>query len=240
VTEQPLLSKIQPIRTAYRSPYRTAPVAFQCTGTHIIRRTPSIPKASPVVSGHERSFSDTLPQTSADGSAAILLVDDDEAVRALCRRGLEADGARVVEANNGEAALSLIQEWQGPLDLVITDLRMPVINGRELAEVLSVFRPELPVLCISADPGYPDRRLPTLVKPFAMRDLVDAARRMRTRATELRLWAEERRADARHARQLAAEMMTRHSALRQRVDLVAIGLELHRIGAGCSDGRGDV
>jgi CheY-like chemotaxis protein len=168
---------------------------------------------------------------SGNGSAAILLVDDDEAVRALCRRGLEADGARVVEAKNGEAALSFIQEWRGPLDLVITDLQMPVIDGRELAEVLSVFRPELPVLCISGNPGHPDRRLPTLVKPFPMRDLIEAARLMRTRATQLRVWAEERRARARQARQLAAEMMTRHSALRQRVDLVAVALELHRLAA---------
>jgi CheY-like chemotaxis protein len=166
---------------------------------------------------------------SAGGAASILLVDDDEAVRTLCRRGLEADGARVVEACDGEAALSFIQEWHGQLDLVITDLNMPRINGRELAEVLSVFRPELPVLAMTADPGQPDRRLPTLVKPFPMADLVEAARLMRTNASELRIWAEERRARARQARQVAAEMMTRRSALRQRVNLVAVALELQRL-----------
>jgi CheY-like chemotaxis protein len=166
------------------------------------------------------------------GGAAILLVDDDEAVRSFCRRGLEEDGARVVEASDGEAALSFIQEWQGQLDLVISDLRMPGINGSELAEVLSIFRPHLPVLGMTGDPGQPDRRLPTLVKPFLIEDLVEAARLMRTSAREMRTWAEERRARARRARQIAAEMMTRHSVLRQRVNLVTVALELQRLEKG--------
>jgi DNA-binding NtrC family response regulator len=166
---------------------------------------------------------------SAMGGAAILLVDDDEGIRSLCRRALEEDGARVVEAGDGEAALSFIQECYGQLDLVITDLRMPRINGRELAEVLSIFRPRLPVLGMTSDPGQPDRRLPTLVKPFAIDDLVETARLRRTHAREMRTWAEERRAQARRARQVAAEMMTRHSALRQRVNLVAVVLELQRM-----------
>lgn len=181
---------------------------------------------------HERSSTDSLRQMSARGGAAILLVDDDDGVRSLCRRALEEDGARVVEASDGEAALSFIQEWHGRLDLVVTDFHMPRINGRELAEVLSIFRPRLPVLGMTGDPGQPDRRLPTLAKPFLLGDLVEAARLMRTGAREMRTWAEERRARAREARRVAAEMMTRHSVLRQRVDLVAVALELQRAAAG--------
>jgi CheY-like chemotaxis protein len=162
------------------------------------------------------------------GSGTVLLVEDDDSVRTLIRRGLETDGATVLEACDGEAALCLVQEWPGPLDLVITDLRMPRINGRELAEVLSVFRPELPVLAISGDPGQADRRLPTLTKPFPIEELMKSAGLMRRRASEMRAWAEERRARARQARQLAAELMTRHSALRQRVNLVAVAHELQR------------
>jgi CheY-like chemotaxis protein len=169
-------------------------------------------------------------QMSESGGAAILLGYDDKALRALCRQGLEADGARVVEAGDGETALTLIQEWQGPLDLVITDLQMPRVGGRAVAEVLSIFRPGLPVLAIGGGSGPVDRRLPTLRKPFDIEDLVQLARLMRSRAKEMRTWAEERRAGARHARQVAAAMMTRHSALRQRVDLVAVGLELQRLG----------
>jgi CheY-like chemotaxis protein len=167
---------------------------------------------------------------SALGGATVLLVDDDEVVRSLCRRALVGDGARVVEASNGEAALSLIQEWHGKLDLVITDLHMPRINGHELAEVLSIFRPTLPVLGMTGGPAQADRRLPTLVKPF-IADLVKAARLMRSRATKQRAWAEERRARAREARQLAAEMVDRHSALQQRVNLVAVALKLRGVAA---------
>jgi CheY-like chemotaxis protein len=169
---------------------------------------------------------------TATGSAAILLVDDDEGVRPVCRRALEGDGARVVEASSGVAALDLVQDWYGQPDLVITDLGMPRINGRALAEVLSIFRPELPVLGMTSDPGQPDRRLPTLVKPFSIEDLVEAARLMRTSAREMRTWAEERRARARQARELAAEMRIRHSALQQRVNLVTVALELQRMDLG--------
>jgi CheY-like chemotaxis protein len=131
-----------------------------------------------------------------------------------------------VEASDGEGALSFIQEWHGQLDLVITDLKMPRVDGRVLAEVLSVFRPDLPVLALTSDPSPADRRLPTLVKPFPLEDLIEAARLMRRRATEMRAWSEERRARARQARQLAAELLTRHSALQQRVDLAAVAVEL--------------
>jgi DNA-binding NtrC family response regulator len=156
-------------------------------------------------------------------------VDDEEAIRNLCRRALEADGARVIEAGNGEAALAVIQECHDRLDLVITDLNMPRIDGRELAEVLSIFHPELPVLGMTGDPGLPDRRLPTLLKPFAIEDMIEAARLIRSRAREMRVWAEERRVRARQARQVAAGLRTQQSVLRQRVDLVHVAGELRRI-----------
>jgi len=99
-------------------------------------------------------------------SATVLLVDDEEGVRSYCRRVLEETGARVVEAVDGKAALRLVQSGEPPFDLVLTDLLMPLIGGREVAEVLSVFRPDLPVLGITADPGADhDRRLPVLQNP---------------------------------------------------------------------------
>ena len=170
---------------------------------------------------------------SALGGAAILLVDDDEVVRTLCCRSLEEEGARVVQAGDGAAALSLIQEGHSRLDLVITDLHMPRINGRELAEVLSIFRPTLPVLGMTGGPGpaEADRRLPTLVNPFVADLVKEAARLMRTRAKEQRSWAGERRSRAREARRLAAEMTDRRAALQERVDLVVIALKLQRLAA---------
>jgi CheY-like chemotaxis protein len=165
-----------------------------------------------------------------NSSVTLLLVDDEDELRSMCRRALEADGAMVIEASNGIDALSLVQEWTAPLDLVITDLKMPRLGGLELAELLSIFRPELPVLGMTGDPGMVDRRLPTLLKPFSLEELTESARLMRGRATALREWAQEKRAQARKARQLAAAMQARTGALRNRVDLVAVALELQKLG----------
>jgi CheY-like chemotaxis protein len=76
----------------------------------------------------------------------VLFADDEDAIRWIGRRYLEADGWTVVEACDGLEALQKIGSLTGRLDLVITDLNMPRVTGRELAEVLSVFRPGLPVL----------------------------------------------------------------------------------------------
>jgi CheY-like chemotaxis protein len=168
---------------------------------------------------------------SPGNSPTILLVDDEEDVRAMCRRSLEFDGYMVIDASNGLDALSLVQEWTGPIDLVITDLKMPRLGGRELAELLSVFRPDLPVLAMTGDPGMADRRVPTLLKPFSPEALTEAASRlMRSRASAMRAWPEEKRARARQARQMAAAMQARHDSLQSRVDLVAIARELQSLG----------
>ena len=164
-------------------------------------------------------------------NATILLVDDQDDVREMCRRALESDGAAVIEAADGIDALSLVQEWTGPLDLVITDMKMPRLAGSELAELLSVFRPDLPVLGMTGDPGLADRRLPTLLKPFSLEELIEATRLMRSHTLAMRAWAQEKRAHARKARQLAAAMQTHNATLRNRVDLVAVALELQRLGS---------
>ena len=118
------------------------------------------------------------------------MVDDEEKVRWIARRVLEADGWEVLEAADGQAALQLIGEREGRLDLVVTDLNMPRVSGRELAEVVSVFHPGLPVLGITGflSAVSHDRRLPILPKPFSPGSLVQAVRMaclMRERFKEL-------------------------------------------------------
>jgi DNA-binding response OmpR family regulator len=176
----------------------------------------------------ERSFV-AFPATQHAGTVTVLLVDDEEELRTMCCRGLEADGFRVIEAADGVIALGIIQERTEPVDLVITDLKMPRLSGLELAELLSVFQPELPVLAITGDPGMADRRLPTLLKPFSIDELTEAARLMKSRTLAVRRWAEERRAQARKARELAMEMQNQNGAVRKKADLVAIALELQRL-----------
>jgi CheY-like chemotaxis protein len=159
----------------------------------------------------------------------ILVAEDEDDVRAMCRRALELDGATALEANDGLTALTLLQERAGDFDLVITDLTMPHIGGRVIAEVLSIFFPALPVLAMSGDPGIVDRRLPTLLKPFSIEALVEAAQLMRSRSVEMRMIVQEQRARARAARLIAAEMQVRSHGFRQKVDLVAVARELQRL-----------
>jgi CheY-like chemotaxis protein len=160
----------------------------------------------------------------------VLVADDDDVIRRLCRRGLEAEGANVLEAEDGEAALRLIAAYSGPIDLVITDLMMPGLTGYEVAEVLSVFRPGLPVLAMSgaAIRLQPDRRLPVLAKPFAMAALIEAARETRKRARAVRVLTEEKRFLARELRRLALARKVQQACLAEQVDLVALGHELRK------------
>jgi CheY-like chemotaxis protein len=177
------------------------------------------------------------PHCLSRDAVTILLVDDEEGIRGMCCRALESEGATVIEAEDGEAALKFVQEWTGPLDLVITDVQMPGLDGREVAEVLSVFRPELPVLGMTGDPANADRRLPMLLKPFTFEELIEAARLMRSRTVEMRTQLREQRARARQAHELAEAMRSRASFLRDRVDLLAVALELQRLSAPSRNGH---
>ena len=82
----------------------------------------------------------------------MLVVDDEPPLRRLIRRGLEAEQFRVEEAGDGESALQLIQSRLVPFDLVLTDLSMPGIDGRQIQATLRRYRPTIAVLCMSAEP----------------------------------------------------------------------------------------
>ena len=146
------------------------------------------------------------PAPSADPPrrGVVLLADDEEAIRWLGRRFLEADGWTVLEAEDGDDALELIETHPGRLSLVITDLNMPRVSGRELAEVLSVFRPGLPVLGITGflSAVSHDRRLPILPKPFTAGSLLQAVRMATGLSVRLRPPLMENRRRARRLREL--------------------------------------
>ncbi len=78
----------------------------------------------------------------------ILVVDDEQPLRAALRMMLGLDGHRVTEATNGAEALNLFTT--GEFDLVITDFEMPVMKGNELAVSLKLLAPSLPILMITA------------------------------------------------------------------------------------------
>jgi len=87
------------------------------------------------------------------GTETVLLVEDAAAVRAVSKQVLERQGYTVLEAPDGDAALHLAQRHHGPIHLLLTDVVMPRVGGRELAERLRVDRPDTRVLYTS---GYTD------------------------------------------------------------------------------------
>ncbi|HMJ55654.1 MAG TPA: ATP-binding protein [Polyangiaceae bacterium] len=87
------------------------------------------------------------------GSETVLLVEDDEQVRAVARGILRRHGYRVLEARNGGEAMLLCESHDQPIHLLISDVVMPLMSGPELARRLAQGRPEMKVLCMS---GYTD------------------------------------------------------------------------------------
>jgi CheY-like chemotaxis protein len=111
----------------------------------------------------------------------ILLVEDDPVVRHVVRLLLELEGDTVLEAKDGEEALSLLAAHAGVLDLLLTDVMMPGLSGAEVCERVRADRPGLPTLFISGfypEAVFPDQRLPKgsafLAKPFMPEELIDA------------------------------------------------------------------
>jgi DNA-binding response OmpR family regulator len=86
------------------------------------------------------------------GSETILVVDDDDTVRALLRETLKLKGYTVLDARFNSGALLVVGRHEGPIHLLVADLMMPGINGRELARRLAALRPDMKLLYIS---GYP-------------------------------------------------------------------------------------
>jgi two-component system cell cycle sensor histidine kinase/response regulator CckA len=92
-----------------------------------------------------------VPLALNGGSETVLLVEDEESVRELVRETLEAKGYRVLEAGNGEAALRLATQQSNPVEILITDVVMPGMSGRELSARLCASHPHTKVLYLS---GY--------------------------------------------------------------------------------------
>jgi PAS domain S-box-containing protein len=97
----------------------------------------------------------TAPRTLC-GTETILLVEDEEQIRALGNQILTKSGYKVLVAESAADALSICQKHEGPIHLLLTDVVMPLMNGRELAERATVLRPAMKVLYVS---GYTDNTI---------------------------------------------------------------------------------
>jgi two-component system cell cycle sensor histidine kinase/response regulator CckA len=135
------------------------------------------------------AFSTSEPRTASKdtkrGSETILLVEDEEAVRGLTSRILEKQGYRVLAAQHGREAMEIASKESGRIDLVLTDVVMPGMNGRGLVERLTGIRPRIKSLYMS---GYTDDDIirrgfiePSrsfLQKPFTSDNLLQTVRKV--------------------------------------------------------------
>jgi len=117
------------------------------------------------------------------GAETILLVEDEESLRTLTRGQLEDSGYTVLEAGCGTDAIRIAQEHRGPIHLLLTDVVMPGMNGRVVAETLTASRPEIRVVYMSGYTGFSDYGLGELdaiviQKPFTKRVLLQRLREL--------------------------------------------------------------
>lgn len=142
---------------------------------------PRVPRAGSVSAA-------VLPLPTPQGSETILLAEDEEGVRSLIRLALSSYGYNVIEGRHGEEAYEMFRRHPGGVDLLVTDVVMPRMSGRQLADLIHSAKPDIKVLFLS---GYTDDAvvrhglveagMPFLQKPFTptmvvrkVREVLDA------------------------------------------------------------------
>jgi len=131
--------------------------------------------------------SEMRPRTDLTGQGTILLVEDEEGLRSLNARGLRSRGYSVIEASNGVEALEALEQKNGAIDLVVSDVVMPEMDGPTLLKTMRGRNPDLKIIFVS---GYAEdafeKSLPEnqqfafLPKPFTLSQLVAAVKETMT------------------------------------------------------------
>jgi len=117
------------------------------------------------------------PGDSLHGSKTILLAEDEEGLRKLTRRLLEDNGYTVLEAGLPETAIEIAYRHAGAIHMLLTDMVLPGMTGRDLASKLAVVRPEMKALFMSGYTGFTpaglaDSEIALLIKPFTRETLL--------------------------------------------------------------------
>jgi two-component system, cell cycle sensor histidine kinase and response regulator CckA len=116
------------------------------------------------------------------GGYTVLVVDDEEAVRHLASRMLTFTGYQALEASHGREAIATIEQHAGAIHLVLTDIKMPGMSGRELGRHVEQRWPGKPILYMSGfasevfQGGLLEAGAPFLSKPFTQDDLTQKVR----------------------------------------------------------------
>ena len=121
--------------------------------------------------------------TAVQGTETVLVAEDEVLVREMVRDILTTHGYQVLTAQDGVEALQVAAEHEGPIHLLLTDVVMPRLGGRALAERLHLSRPETRLLYMSgytghsiAHHGVPENSAHFLAKPFDVEELVRRVR----------------------------------------------------------------
>jgi len=135
----------------------------------------------------KEATADAKPRTDLTGQGTILLVEDEEGLRSLNARGLRSRGYSVIEASNGVEAIEALEEKDGAVDLVVSDVVMPEMDGPTLLKEMRGRNPQLKIIFVS---GYAEdafeKSLPEnqqfafLPKPFTLSQLVAAVKETMT------------------------------------------------------------
>lgn len=136
-------------------------------------------EASAANGSAEKSTAEAKPRADLTGQGTILLVEDEEGLRSLNARGLRSRGYSVIEASNGIEAMEALEEKNGAVDLVVSDVVMPEMDGPTLLREMRIRNPNLKIIFVSgyAEEAF-DKSLPEneqfafLAKPFALSALV--------------------------------------------------------------------
>jgi len=158
-------------------------------GTLQVSSTPGLGSIFAVYLPQAREAAETPPAPARAGPrptiATVLIVEDEDSVRALLREVLSRQGYTVLEAPDGRAALTLAASYRGAIDLLVSDCRLPYLTGGELARRLRGLFPALQVLYVSgyppteaALPGDLEPSAPFLQKPFTPAALTSQVREM--------------------------------------------------------------
>jgi CheY-like chemotaxis protein len=120
----------------------------------------------------------TISDDNLHGGESILVVDDESMLLTMAETILSEYGYQVFTVNNGQKALALLARDDLKVDLLITDLVMPAMGGRELIERARQLQPRMKILCMSGCVLSPEQQvgLMYLQKPFTSRDLLAKAR----------------------------------------------------------------
>jgi two-component system, cell cycle sensor histidine kinase and response regulator CckA len=126
----------------------------------------------PALPSLELTLTAPIETAPTGGGQLILVVDDEALIRQATRSTLEANGYRVAVAGNGAEAIEYLAAVEGAVDLILTDIRMPTLDGIAMSNRVAELFPQMPVVTMSGLGAEADSHRPHIAKPFTTPELL--------------------------------------------------------------------